>query len=94
MTKNSSNPPVPPPVPFWYDVRFSLPPIYRVVAILIAENKMTLTGYLDADRKWRVVGLRDGHVAWWSDCIPTPLPDPGREHERRANESRPDKKKA
>lgn len=91
--KKSGDPPAAkPPVPLWYDVRFSQPPPFRVVAALTVETKMTVTAYRDAKGNWRVVGRNDPvNVAWWSDCIPTPLPDPARERDRLANESRPSK---
>jgi hypothetical protein len=87
-TNSSSDPPARPAVTLWYDARFSRPPRYKVVAVIIAENNMPLTGYLDDKDAWRVVGLKDGHVSWWSDCVPTPLPNPRLERERLAHERR------
>lgn len=91
MTENtrSDTPAARPPVPLWYDVRFSQPPAFRVVAALITETKMTVTAYRDAKGNWRTVGRSETvSVAWWADCIPTPLPDPTRERDRLANERR------
>lgn len=78
-------------VAFWYDCRLSLPPKYRVVAALVTETRMAVTAYRDASGAWRLVGRKADqacNVAWWSDCIPVPLPDPSLDRDRCLNEAR------
>lgn len=75
----------------WVALSESLPPIGRMVAVVLHGHTTVVTGYVRRDRRWQLncpAKDKTPTVLFWADCIPSPYPIPTMEERRREYEAR------